>query len=420
MSKAMNRFLLLIAVAACPPLAATQESVDSLTERELALTEAIRNEELENGPYSAALIEQFTSLSLLYEEAGDIGLADATIGEALQVIRANYGLNSLEQAPSIRRLIAHEEMRGNAAGAWDLSQQLLRYAFQHPDDLRAAEIYRETAEKRMDVLKRYDDGEFPPEIVLGCYYNEGSAYRQVFRRGSQPMAVAPIRQVQSCNSGSRQRARRSLLLEAHGLYSQAADVLRRNDDHPSADFREVVWEIIESSYRYGTPRPGRLNLTILLDYDSEYADDWLPRIETLIHLADWDLMYSSDFGTRMSDLALQNYRQALDSLRKHDASEELVESFFSPEIPVMLPAFGPNPLEFDEESESAEYIDAAFIITAVGKSDQIEILEWTTHVTRAARRDLVQMIKNGRFRPRIVDGEFPDATAVTVRYYLDN
>ena len=72
----------------------------------------------------------------------------------MQVIRANYGLRSLEQAPLLQQRIRSEERRGDFAAAWELEQDLLTLARRQRDDLAAAPILHEIGDKRMDLLKR--------------------------------------------------------------------------------------------------------------------------------------------------------------------------------------------------------------------------------------------------------------------------
>lgn len=95
----------------------------------------------------------------------------------LQVIRANYGIHSLEQAPIIRQLVGRAEANGKAVVAWDLEQELLELARRHIDDTRTAEVLRDTGDRRLDLLRRYDAKERLAEIVLGCYYDEATARR---------------------------------------------------------------------------------------------------------------------------------------------------------------------------------------------------------------------------------------------------
>ncbi|HJR69304.1 MAG TPA: hypothetical protein VKA43_04635, partial [Gammaproteobacteria bacterium] len=52
-----------------------------------------------------------------------------------------------------------------------------------------------------------------------------------------------------------------------------------------------------------------------------------------------------------------------------------------------------------------------------GRARDIEI-RGATNVTAAEQDDLVRLLKNSRFRPRLTEGELADTSPVVVRYYL--
>jgi hypothetical protein len=114
-------------------------------------------------------------------------------------------------------------------------------------------------------------------------------------------------------------------------------------------------------------------------------------------------------------IALEFYDKAFAELRQGDDAPESMAEIFSPELPVMLPTYAPNPLA---SMESSRFIDVAFAITKYGESEQIEVLESSESATRGEERNLIQRIKFGSFRPRAVDGALADSAPVVVRYYL--
>jgi tetratricopeptide (TPR) repeat protein len=182
--------------------------------REVA--EKISEVQSQYGPHSPDLIDPLTALGLFYQENGNLDLAAAAVEQARLVVRVNYGLYSLEEAPLIRQLIHNEEAKGNFEVAWDLEQKLLTLARRHPNDLRTVPILRQIADKRMDVLERYQAGEFPPQIILGCYYN-GRRYDGAG----------------NCRAGSRRVVIASILSEARGYYADADKIIRRHESWAS-------------------------------------------------------------------------------------------------------------------------------------------------------------------------------------------
>ena len=158
------------------------------------------------------MIEPLTALSWLYEERGDYELALALIEELTQVIEVNYGLHTLDEAQLMRRSIRIERARGNAEAAWNEEQALLRLIRRrrHQTDARTIPILEEIADDRRAILARYLAGEFPPEIVLGCYYSEWA-----YDANGNPRRTG-------CNSGDRDTVIRALRREAAGYDSEAA------------------------------------------------------------------------------------------------------------------------------------------------------------------------------------------------------
>lgn len=162
-----------------------------------------------HGDNSPDLVEPLTRLSLLYEERGDSTLALALIDQITHVMHVNYGLHSLDEAPLIQRSIRLEEARGNHEAAWAQEQELLVLARRHRDHPGAVPILHYMAEKRLEILARYKAGEFPPQIVLGCYYS------------------AP--NWSNCRAGSKSQVIASLRSEARRFYAEAASVLARRE-----------------------------------------------------------------------------------------------------------------------------------------------------------------------------------------------
>ncbi len=375
--------------------------------RQLEVVDRIREEQALNGVYSAALVEPLTALSFLYQESGDRSLAIAAIKRALQVQRANYGLRTLDQAPLMLQWIKNAETMGDFPMAWDLEQAVLALAHRNPNDLRAVAVLREIGDKRMDLLKRYLKGEFPPQIYLGCYYDA------VRYDGSIPGGQ------RNCSAGSRRAVIRGILWEAQRLYWDAIQVMRRNALYSSEELRNLENELIRTSYIYGhNPAVGKASLRRLLTYDVANAAPWETRVESLVQIADWDLMFAN--GRSESDAVLATYEAAYRELEKAGTSLAAIEDTFFPKTPVVLPAFLPNPLVSEKTPESKGFIDVAFEISKYGKGDGIEIVGSTNNVTDAAKKNLVRVIGRSTFRPRLIAGHVADNSPIVVRYYLNN
>jgi hypothetical protein len=157
----------------------------------------------------------------------------------------------------------------------------------------------------------------------------------------------------------------------------------------------------------------RESLVRLYEYELASSAALPDQVRAFVQLADWDLLYSRN------SLAHGEYEQVYAWLKENGAAQETIEELFAPRIPVVLPAFEPNPFASDEREGASGYIDVAFRITKLGEPARIEIVDATPDVTDAAKKDLEILIKTSRFRPRVIDGELR-ASDVEVRYHVND
>ena len=404
-SKRLHRsriMAIVLALVAWLPTVGSSQQGSAADEQRRIVAERIERALAQGGPYSKDLIDPLTTLVELYQDDGHHDLATAATEQALQVIRANYGLRSLDQAPLIQERIRSEEERGNHTEAWELEQALLTLARANPRDARAAAIFGEVGDKRMGLLRRFDAGEFPPQIALGCYYAE---------------AIAEA----SCNAGNRRTAFRRILADAQRNYFAAIGVLFGNAQFTSTELRDLELDVIRSAYSYASRafccqlgsnyQMGRESLRRLNAYDVVNDRPLAERADGLVQIADWDLLFSH------RPLALERYEATYEFLKREGVDPTAIDAAFSPEIPILLPAFQPNPLV---SLPSDEHIDVSFEITRYGTSERVRVLAKTANVSDDAEGRLVNLIKRTTFRPRVVEGEFARSAPVVVRYYLRN
>ena len=390
--------LLLLAAIATPTSSFAQR--DLAADQLGAIAGQIAEVQTKGGPYSPELIDPLKTLSVLYQENGNYALASAVLDQAMQVIRANYGLRSLEQAPLLQQRIRSEETRGNSAAAWKLEQDLVALARRHPDDLSAAPILHEVGDKRMNLLDRYLAGERPPELVLGCFY-EGPHRLQ--NQAGDGMA--------NCTSGERQVAATAILMEAQRFYLQAINTFLRQRAYSSDELRELETKLVHDSYAYsGSYQIGRRSLRRLVSYDVANEAPLSQRIDSLIQVADWDLL----FNERPAALTL--YEQIHAYLEKQGAAQDSIDRLFSPETPYMLPTFAANPAAPSDTATG--YVDLSFEVTRYGTTRRIDVVS-SMNASKDARSDLVRLIARSRFRPIVQDGQFVRAASFVVRYYVE-
>ena len=400
------------------------------------IAEAIRAAEAKNGPRSADLIQPLTDLSQQYETEGRHALATAAVEQARQIVRANYGLHTLDQVSLIEQALENEQALGNLAMVEALEEELFDLARRHPADLRAVAIHRDLGARRMNLLRRFLAGEAPPEI-----YPEVGWY-----------------------SFTRDDVVSDLVSDAQSHYADAAAVLLRNDRYSSDELRDLelsivragdvirqrnrpdtyalgyrqyelqartntLWDLAGSvsshdadqrrqrvKYMATRYHLGRESYRRLIAYDETVSGPapadgaaLARRARAHLDLADWDLLHSAN------GVALDEYARVHEMLSADGQAEPLIEEIFAPPMPVVLPAFLPNPLETET---SDRHIDVTFEVTRYGEGRRVEILGATPDVSAAAKNELASLIKSSRFRPRVTDGEVARASLVVVRYYV--
>lgn len=429
MLKATASILALAAIGA--PFAGFAQSPSALRpndQDQLQIVSNIREIQSRDGPFSAKLIDPWVSLGLSYQEHGDRGRAVAAIEKARGLIRANYGLYTVREARLIWQEVRDEKAEGDAEGAWNLEQKLLKMVGRHPDDLGVVPILRGVADERMDILSRYRAGKLPPQIALGCYYDK------------YPHAPSFEQSPRHCFSGSRDNVIGSLFAEARTYYEKAIGVLYRHQRYSSAELHKLEASVIRASYLdyarmggscswcIGRPgagsaidhRTGRQSYRRLISYGAATSAPWSARVETFVEMTDWDLLFSQRAGTATLDDVVDAYERAYRFLEQKAVAKASIDEIFSPKLPVVIPTFLPNPLLSKRTPDSNGHMDVAFYITKYGRSKHVRVLHATTNATRDDRKKLVHLIQHCLFRPRMRDGRVSDTSRVVVRYYLND
>jgi hypothetical protein len=343
---------------------------------------SVAEEEALSGPHSDALVDLLTSLGAAQQELGAHSRAIVTFERALQVVRVNRGLYTLDQAPIIRLLIESERALGDFASSVQSEDHLLRLASLNPDDPRSVPIFRAAADKGMAA---YSAASGVPRSVanLGLWRarrNYAAAIRTILR-GSLHTSDE-VRELIELERG---------LIRTYYLQAIAEGAPNRRGD--------LYYLGRESHRRLVVYRASRIGTV------EEFA-------KALVELADWDLVFARN------GKALDQYVEAYEMLVSEGVPAASIREIFSPETPVLLPTFLPNPLAGSAPDEPAGHIDVSFELGKYGTSRKVEVLDVSGEGAAAPEKDLVKLIVTNRFRPRLVDGVSDGGGPYQVRYYV--
>ena len=442
--------------AAAAALSGTVFAQPELAPNSEQLLQQIAQLRVEGGPTPAGLVNPLRALALLYEEDGDYVFAISALEEARFVTRVHQGLSSADEALLLRQQIRSEKALGDHRRVWDLEQEMVTIARQHHDDIRMMPVFRDLAEDRADALEEYSRGTaFPPEIELGCYYVPGPRRYDDTRAEVRPPNNAGFGNAeQSCQYGERSTVIAAIRSESLMHYADAIEVIVRNGDYASPELRDletqalrvapflagfapplcngtmadqialpIVGSCLEPVLQLGetvVPNIGWASLVRSIAYEIRAGAPAAVRAKAIADFADWHLLVMPPERRRfseISDTAFEIYERAY-RLQQQDDDALAMSEIFSPELPITLPMYQPNPFVSTAEAEPARYIDVAFNVTKYGRGERIEILDTSKNATRAERRDLIHLIETTSFRPRFVDGDLADSAPVVVRYAL--
>ena len=463
----MHRLLVIAAAAAAGSGGLFAQPNRPSTSPEEQLRQQIAELQTETGlARPAEVVDPLRALALLYEEGGDYALASATLEEARYVARVHNGLTSADEALLLRQQVRSEKALGLYERAWDLQQDMVTIARQHHDDIRMLPIFRELADERLGLIEQVRDSERPPMIYAGCYngeplppydYTRGGEWRNRVPTGDGGGFTTP-----SCYGGINQDLIDKLGREILMYYADAIETILRTGDYASQELRELeraavriaggrlrvallgkpggqlgtcpaatleaylALEILDSCLEpvlrgqgfvianVGNP----LGFIRLMQYEFRSAAPATARANAIADLADWYVEFAPAERRRfiLPQVTYALYERAYRELEQ-SGDLEASAAMFSPELPVTLPTYEPNPFA-SAATESPRYIDVSFTVSKYGIGERIETLDTSKGATRGEKQELIRLIESTTFRPRIVNGVLADSAHVALRYHL--
>ncbi|HHX81958.1 MAG TPA: tetratricopeptide repeat protein [Pseudomonadaceae bacterium] len=416
LSALARAFVLLIALL--PAAALPQDTNGAPRQQYLDLIAAT---EVEAGIYARELLEPLTALGTLYREQGAYQQATATLLRARQLLRVNQGLSTLDEIPLLLELRRIAEEQGDLRSAVEYEQVLLVLAQEHSGAWQTWPVFLQVAQQRMTLLERYRAGERPPQIIVGCYYAKTIDFNAIASGAANVLRV-PLSDSE-CLGGNRKTVQLALLIEAISYQGLALEALLQNDRYASDELLLLMTDFFRSSDLLHRLMNRGSEYFIgpvwdrVLGFEGKDSADRVRRAQMQLLLADLNLLrlgrnwYFDDY-----DQLYGQYRNVYQRLLDEGTEPELMAGIFTPSVPVMLPVYRQSGFTVAEGEGQGEYIDARFEVDERGKSRRIRIVSMTDGVTRADRRKLERFIREGRFRPRLVDGSAVESVTAVVRY----
>ena len=400
-----------------PTTPRTLDDLRALEAIEAARQAAIDTETAANGPLSPQLAQLYFSLATHYRERDDDLLAAEALEQALHIERVTHGLFSMEQVAVSRELIEASLAIGDSERAAELDIMMMRVARLNLDDVRSARILSDTADRQFTVYRRYLAGELPPQINI----NLGSTSPLQRIDPNRFMGVVNLQMARRnwadaidviVDAGGESDPRivelENRLISSYHLERLGGEPTGRVLIGNDRESRRV-----ESLFRRGVRSYRRLLAFATRNNDIEVAANGM------IGLADWHLLFHKNAS------ALRLYADAWEALEEMGASQQFLDEIFNPAIPVILPAFNPNPLKLAAAApiptpEASRFVDISMVMSRYGRS-RLRNLDLTPDPEqREVRSAIRRIVAHSRFRPILVDGEPQHTAELEFRYYIDD
>ena len=389
---------------------------------------AIRDFELEEGPFSARLPQTLMDQAAAINATGDTDSALALYDRALHIIRVNNGLYSLEQEAVIERIINTHLARGDIHAA-NAQQEYLFY-------LHRKSVISEPHSMLLDAIQKFADWNL---FAFRAFIGSNPVYNKVSSFNIESAATRSFLDLQTFRAES--------LLKAQTLIQQMIEIVRQ--DFGASDPRLIPlqkqlaqscylylsnfslnenFQITQDPPTYGTStvqvnslcsRVGReaLGERIALIEENESSTGF--RSEAVLDLVDW-LIFSKK---RMeAQNLLQSTYVAL--IQDNSLDRETLDALFNPAIPVIVPNFGigsysraAQNIPSDLDLEYKGYIDVEFTLTKYGATRSVNVWGKSADTPEIVETLLVRHLRRAMFRPRIKSETIAEAELVQLRYF---
>ncbi len=366
-----------------PPLRSAPEA-DAWEQR-------IKEGEYVDGPYGAALSETLQDAGNYFYSRGDYRNAIAYWRRSVHLTRVNEGLYTERQLPTLQRLLDTYLDLGDFESADEVQSYLWHLSRQHhePGDLEWIEASLAWVDWQREQWLRAPNPEKPkPLLTLWRLLDRQSREtdeKKLTLEQLEPLVYGQLDllYVIGVSEFGMDRESEMMMGRAYGGQNQ----------EPNID-RSQIQVLQEAAYGRGRKR-----LEELAERMGE-AGNAVGQARALKALGDWHMWYNSPMR------AGERYRESWQLVT--EAGDLVTRSRWFAQ-PVELPAGGVlwvGPGSPDSHAASA-VINARFTVTARGRVENLKAEAQDPEAKGKATR-LYRMLRGGRFRPRMADGDTVD------------
>ena len=409
--------------AAVPSDKATSSKRDQYIQQYL---DQIEETEKLHGAMDPQLGEQFLGLGLLYKNHGQYQKAIEVLNRSLQIKRVNDGIQSMDQIPILKALIAANAEAKN----WDEldgNYHLLLWVYQRNLDPGDPELlpvidavgnwklyaYRNALLKETPASTLYDLVDMYQSTVNLMTKLYGKNDSRLIRplKGLCIARYQMITQIENTPlnefQGYEQRTRMEMrCYPVLNPVTGRIDTVCGNEEVPNPGYY-VSKQAIKNQRVGEEMNTIRNNLNRIVKISAAHPSlPVIERADALINMGDWY------FINNKKNTAIDNYNQAYQLLSSEEGNAELIEKLFGKPVRIPFGRIASSGTEEETGNISKPYVRLSFAVTAEGKARHIKIIEQSNPESYRIRKLAKNIIEDAIFRPRLEDGK-PVATPET-------
>jgi tetratricopeptide (TPR) repeat protein len=351
--------------------------------------DAIDRMEAISSAYSTELADLYLSLGQSLLDSGDFEGAKKAFQVGMQIVRVNFGLNSVNQGQYLFPIADIESRLGDWKSANSILQNVYsinvrNFGEKHPDMLPVLSQLQDW------YLRPIPD--LPPHIG---YANMLRATRMAFQ-----MALI-IEQDKGLGHPDTATINRRLG-QLH--YLMAQHLLNFGTTAgPEGGYKEgfgtpsrIVDAVSTKSHFEGGKEAFA---KVVESMDNNAQVDPVVHAAAIAQLADWYLIFGK------SQTAGRFYQRAFEVLDQTADPDRITEELFGQPTPLQFFNELNEVLEFEQDEDSGNNIEVSMTISRIGRIQDLEIVNPPEDMEKDELRKIERSFSDIRFRPRVIDGE---------------
>lgn len=408
--------------------------------------EASRIQQEDNNPFNYEFLELYTSLGDAYNELGRYEDAIAQYDDAMQIIKIQDGLYSMDQLNLIEKVVQSYITLGDldTSTRW---QEYEYFLYLHNYEPGSTELVRATNDLAdwyisSFFMQNFQDGERGLDIMLNAIPSQSHdrlhpLTGEKVLTGGGPLSLREVEDARlSTVARLYEDAQQDIIVSEAPNVDSIAQIARRIAGLSYITKQEMDFENSHNAYipdyqdsriqefRLSQGRldrsfeSGRTALLFIIEIMRTVDAPSRMIASALIELADWNLAYGQVQSARVI------YDEAYQELISAGFSVSEIDDSLNLAIPRQIPRSATHAftrkssgLSRNTELEYRGFIDVSFELDNMGNPHEVVFSQNNRPESRQIEQVITDQLRNAKFRPNFRDGVLTSPGLVELRYY---